>query len=623
MERAKHYNDEQLLAHLDGELPPGENDLVLSHLKVCWECRARAASLERQIETVAASLSQQTFPGHDYVMRAKERLQQSFLDFEYGEPPQPAVSKRNPVFPLRWGLAGALAAIAVVALGVVTRLPKAAPVAVLQEPPVRAVEEVRRVEAIQETAPVHQVIRTEVRALTGSKRVWKARLDVWEEPKDKRFAARWLDDSGRVLDGVWRSGDEQWNGLGVQPVSATSQGRRAALEDLVSEGFEPERVEGMFRRWVRSRQWRRVVFAHDMVLLADRDGAAVLAERHNGVARFTATSEKDGQRITIVLEIDEAQQSAISQQVRYEAQGKAVEIQLVTERRERVPRHLINPAVFRPPAVRPETTVPDLTGGALSPEPEIAAATVLPDLSAVAVQVEYLLHDMKACTGEPLTVRVEGPEVVVRGLVMEQEREHALAAALAELHAPVRLELQTYEQAARKVRAPKLLVTPQFARAAHLPLEQLLAKHFQQDDARIAAFTSAVIAAADQAMSQAWALRRLEERYDGARQDSLNAPSRRLVEAMKQDHKGAVTAAWREVHRLVSPLLATMQLTALPRLQVVAGGGFDSTNRCNRLVHALFAGAEMGDRSAEQAVSQLFAELSAVTGAASGEGTGQ
>ena len=41
----KHYNDEQLLAHLDGELPPGELDAVLSHLKVCWECRAKAAAL--------------------------------------------------------------------------------------------------------------------------------------------------------------------------------------------------------------------------------------------------------------------------------------------------------------------------------------------------------------------------------------------------------------------------------------------------------------------------------------------------------------------------------------------------------------------------------------------------
>jgi len=590
MEPAKHYSDEKLLAHLDGELPPGEHDAILTHLKVCWECRAKAAELERQIEALAASLAQQTFPGPECFLRAKDRLTRSLAEQEYSGSIAPSTAPRRSVSAPRWIAAGVLCATALLIFAVV---PREQPAVHNQSPDV--VSELRRVESVQETTPLHQVMRADV--LSGTTVVRRARLEIWEEPEQKLFAARWLNDSGAVVDGIWRDS------------KASAAPSPVALPELVREGFEPDRVEAMFRHWLRRKEWTRVVFARDLIVLANTEGASILAERQNGVARYTATSVKGDERMTIVLEINEADQSAVTQLVRFESADKSVELRLITERREKVPRHLLNLAVFRPPVIAREhpSEAPVIPAPSAESEPITVPAAI--DLSSVKVQVDYLLHDLKACIGEPLSVNAEGHEVVVRGIVMEKDRERALAAALAQLQSPVRIELQTYEEAARRVQAPRTVVAqPQFARAAHLPLEDLLARHFSQDGVRIATFTSAVIASADAAMSHAWALRRIEERYREPEFSALTAPSRRLVEAMKLDHHGAMTSALREVHRLVQPVLAPN----ITGMQSASGlRGFAAAAHCNRLVHGLFAGAELEGITATDAARQLLAELEA------------
>ncbi len=45
----RHPDDESLLRSADGELPADEAVEVQSHLKACWQCRARFESLERVV----------------------------------------------------------------------------------------------------------------------------------------------------------------------------------------------------------------------------------------------------------------------------------------------------------------------------------------------------------------------------------------------------------------------------------------------------------------------------------------------------------------------------------------------------------------------------------------------
>lgn len=71
---AKHCDEALLLRHLDAELTRSEAAQVEDHLACCWQCRARRAQLEEQINSVAG-----IFAGCEvseaHVRRGMERLQ--------------------------------------------------------------------------------------------------------------------------------------------------------------------------------------------------------------------------------------------------------------------------------------------------------------------------------------------------------------------------------------------------------------------------------------------------------------------------------------------------------------------------------------------------------------------
>ena len=69
----KHCNDEQLLRHLDSELSREEVAAVEDHLACCWQCRARQAQLEVQINEVAGVFADCEF-SEAQLRRGLERL---------------------------------------------------------------------------------------------------------------------------------------------------------------------------------------------------------------------------------------------------------------------------------------------------------------------------------------------------------------------------------------------------------------------------------------------------------------------------------------------------------------------------------------------------------------------
>src|SRR5689334_2182460 len=69
-----HCSDEQLLAHLDGELPVFSRFRVERHLRSCWTCRTRLGACEQEIQKLTVSVDEWQFPTQEWSRDARRRL---------------------------------------------------------------------------------------------------------------------------------------------------------------------------------------------------------------------------------------------------------------------------------------------------------------------------------------------------------------------------------------------------------------------------------------------------------------------------------------------------------------------------------------------------------------------
>jgi hypothetical protein len=143
-----------------------------------------------------------------------------------------------------------------------------------------------------------------------------------------------------------------------------------------------------------------------------------------------------------------------------------------------------------------------------------------------------------------------------------------------------------------------------------VPLENRLNLHFEGDGARIARFSTEVVSAADNSLSHAWALRRLMERYGGTAIQPVHAPGNWLLETMIRDHEGAIGDSVRSLRALLKPVLQPQVNGARP--VPIAPPDFDAIQLSNRLIHGLFAGADLSGLPVEEAASELWRALSEV-----------
>src|SRR5262245_19618302 len=78
----RHYSDEQLLAHADGELSGWSRTRAERHLKSCWSCRARKAKLEQGIEAFAETFGDPVYPPPTWSADSKRRFRAWRQGFE-------------------------------------------------------------------------------------------------------------------------------------------------------------------------------------------------------------------------------------------------------------------------------------------------------------------------------------------------------------------------------------------------------------------------------------------------------------------------------------------------------------------------------------------------------------
>jgi anti-sigma factor RsiW len=252
-------------------------------------------------------------------------------------------------------------------------------------------------------------------------------------------------------------------------------------------------------------------------------------------------------------------------------------------------------------------------------------------------QARYALHQMGACTGEPVEVRREpSGRVVVQGLVETPERKEKLEEILR--HIPlVTVNIQSARNLGppgvapggasldgKQTEAPLYPVAGanQQAPAGKSPIEDLLREYFthlsgpdpghsrmggrpRAIDEEVTSLSNEAVSLSEAALMEAWALRRLAEAYPRTKTDRLSPRGRRLLEIMLTEHLAALKLHTDQSRALLEPLVSSVGSQAPPPPR----GGEDKSTRLFKTNDSTWGDAVLGLWGTTQHMEKLTGYL--------------
>jgi hypothetical protein len=620
-----------LLAHADGELSPLADIRVRRHLKKCWECRARLAELEQQAEELARAFRQGEFPGPEWIDRARSEMtaRQQCAERDLARARRSAPGVR----PLLPAPVYAMLLVVALAVGAWFYSTRAAPAPRAAEILARAQK--RESEPPRAAVPFRQTVQVEVVQETPRRQSSAGVVRIWSDFPSGRFALRWEGPGGTLKHAVWRpdgANDVVYH-AGRHPrwpEGAPEPRNLRCLADLSRYALDdPEILEAAFFDWLQQWHWRPLSLSSDFASFANQEGVRVSVERLQSgsgtpLFRVSAVREDPRLRVQLILEVDGQNWQLRLQRVRFSAAGRTVEFRLAASTPETIPPAQLLAAVFRPdiPARRGVPAPRELTldlprgpagGGAASTETVRPRLVPWGEPRALEIEVLYALHLVRACLGEPVEiVRGSDGAIEVRGLVKTGERKAEILSALTELQVrgAVTVNLQTTAEAMGQ--GPGSSGTPERrseVRWRRLPIEDELERYFEKrrvpggaESPRvlIARLADTAVASGEAALAEAWALRRLIEKYPPEETLDLDARSRRLVQIMTRDHTAELWTRLAALRGVAEPALISVLggcceaggLRRVPESQAAYLELFGTVREINDLVRALFAGTE-------------------------------
>ena len=586
----RHCSDETLLAHVDGELPVTRTG-VNRHLRSCWRCRARLAELEEQTRALATAFEGQAFPGPYRIAEAQHRFWDRVEQYERSLAPAPEFRLMPSVHRYHWWAAVACAMLLGAPLLVhVGRDPVPKPTEVLAA--MRSME----LELPQPSLLLHQELRVEIRQTRPARSQRTSHLRVWN------------DAAGAVRYAAWRTQERpEW--VYSPAVQVRYEGGKVqSLAFLGKHGREPRELEELFFGWLQSRKKALVSFASDFQAFSLENGVLVgvrkiVAQNGSELFRLWARRDISDGQMEMIVDVDAGTYRPRIQLVRFKSATREVELRLISERIEMVysapepPREQLQ-ARIRPATVRPnrETVVPK--------QPEAEPALSRDELDRAELEVLYTLHRARACLGEPIEVeqRSDG-KIRVQGLVATEARRAEIAFALGALNTPqlITVDLRTAEEAAvvyeTEQSAESTRVEP-----SPLPIQNALERYFErrhQAGQAITELANAAVTLSKNISDEAWALRRLAERFGGGGMDGLRLESKWLLEVMLRDHAASLTDYVKRSRTLLEPALSVAAAgTKFSPVEREQDGDiwsavlslFSLAERTDALVQGLFAG---------------------------------
>jgi hypothetical protein len=608
-----HPAEEELLLFLDGEASERQADKVRAHLEGCWACRNQRDKLDRAIATFMDYCEADAAGASALPPRASLQFAER-LRLAASTQSNPSLIQRL-AETLRWQfaerriIAGATACLMLAALlGLIW---------LRAERPVSAQELLQRT-AQAETQRLSRVVDPVVYRKLLVKRAGAGEpvvLESWNDTERNQFRQRVAERQGsRFL----RAEEKQTPAI------------IAELEQIFRVNrFDPQRPlsAAAFAEWRQAIKTK----AETVVASGDELKLTTVAAPPYGVNAIAEAA----------LIVRKNDWHAVALQLRVQSENELRDYELSETAYEVLPLQALT--VFAdlppasPPAPAPKVSPPTALVAA-SPAPTLALPSRAA-LQAAEVAALYALHQAQADLGEQIEAVVEdGRRVVVRGLVQSSERKEELARSLRRI-ALVSPQLLTVEeavlQAQHAARPPAAnetalamrenVVAVGQAAAAVNPFQQKLIEHFggrkgmseeerEEVNRQVTQFYNAVEADASAALAEAWALRRLQERFASTTGAELDAASRQRLEEMQNNHLTRVRQRSRNLYERLRPLLiaitgdvpaASHSTEATRQAQILAI--FRAIEQASRLTDQLIAGETTA--SLPQTAQALLMEL--------------
>jgi len=566
-----HPSFEELMLHLDGESVP-KGDRVGTHTKNCWSCRLRLEKIDHAISEFMESRNA-SFAGPPALPR---KALQSFaarldrLDDECGSPAlfsdlvreyaggllAPRVSVRLAMFLTSLGL------LAVIFMRLNLTQPVSAQEILFQ---VRQAEarQMMRVSApvIYEKFQLRRSSRSRLEAVT-----W----EIWNDTRNNRMRQRVKDTRDGAIPAASASASRP-----VPPV----------LEDF---GEVCRNHQADLRRPlspVNYEAWRgSVPQESEKVLqgtLPDGDKATILKVSGHGPFPLGAI-------VGVEFTVRAADWHPVGQRLLVQTKDEIVDYSLGEAAFDVMTLDAVPSSIFAEPARARvqnfETAVRRLMPVPVSIDLPVREAELLPteaDLTAAEVEARYALHNITACIGRPIAVRLGVGGIEVEGVVDSHERKTKVLLALRGI---------PYVAAAIRSVAEEAAVPPaanpdeaplhsagriQYGDQAEQPklaIEGLLKQYFTEGKCpdrqgsdqstciqeEIANLSREALAHSERALAQAWAVRRLVEWDPFLKREKLRISTRRLLQLMVQDHMQALRNELQKSQAQLRPILSTL-----------------------------------------------------------------
>lgn len=258
-------------------------------------------------------------------------------------------------------------------------------------------------------------------------------------------------------------------------------------------------------------------------------------------------------------------------------------------------------------------------------EPATVPADIAVDSDALEVNLLFALHQAGSCLGEQVEVSREiSGEFLIHGIVESPQRrqeilDHLALAAGAQF---VRTSLLTVEESVQMSAIPE--DSREFERPApesrsvHAGSDEVLLFLKSQNDhatgaelqRRISDVSNSAVNGANSALADAWAVRRLRERFPLSKMSRLSSESRSLVKSMLQDHLRGLQTGISGINRLIgSGGFSGPEPMDSDDWTSLASRIFDSTSEVHGSVLRLFASAAPGGSGSPDSLPKLRADL--------------
>ena len=631
-------DDGELLAYLDGELAPERQTEIRQLLEGDWRLRVRLAEVEHDIVVYVKATHPRrqselppfaevwqgvsrrlTEPLEPWPVEAELRLRRNdgirssarFRVWVEALPRQPALP--------RWSVAASVGLILVA--GVAFWL--------LSSERLRAVsaEELLQRATQSEVAQIKQVAEPVVYRRIQVKRTGANETVTWEswrEAGKNQFRQRVANGHG------WRflRTNEQATPPLIAEIETIFQANHLDLQrPLSADAFA---------------EWRKTIRRKSEII----QEVALPGSGANDGLKLTAIAQEPyavNAIIEATLTVRKSDWHTVAQRLRVQGENEVREYELSETGHEVLPLHALT--VFADLVPTTSTTPAIIVAASPAASPAIIAkASPSPapppsegEVKEAEVAAMYALHQARADLGEQIeVVREVGQGVIVRGLVETEERKQQLTEALRDLPL-VAARIQTVEEAAHQAAASQtaraaeavtpdepVISTASGAQAGNA-FEQRLARYFAEREPepngsdqrsvnlKVARLSNEVVAESSAALSEAWALRRLLERFPP--EIELTPAARRRVEEMAANHFAPLKAQSRKLRARLEPALLSMTeppgSSAPPpesMKQAQALRVFRAVEQARQMTLRLFAGAGSA-ATPEEAAGQLLVAL--------------